>query len=74
MVKLSRKYGLLGLAALTPILLSIPLGIFIITRLESSRSKILLYMFISVTCWSIIITSAFELTRHKNIPEIINKK
>ncbi len=71
MVKLWRKYGLIGMAALTPMLFSIPLGIFFMTRFEKSKRKIILYMFISITAWSLILTSAFELLHVRNIPEII---
>jgi len=71
-VRIWKNYGLIGLAALTPILFSIPIGTFIITRLEHNHKKILLYMFISVTCWSLILTSIFELSHVRNIPEIIN--
>src|SRR3954470_3698697 len=45
-VRIWKNYGLIGLAALTPILFSIPIGTFIITRLEHNHKKILLYMFI----------------------------
>jgi hypothetical protein len=71
-VRIWKRYGLIGLAALTPILFSIPIGTFIITRLEHNRKKILLYMFISVSCWSLILTSIFELSHVRNIHEIIN--
>ena len=71
-VKLSRKFSLIWLATLTPILFSIPLGMFIITRLESNHKKILLYMLISVSCWSLVLTSIFELAHVRNIPEMIN--
>ena len=49
MVRIWKSYGLLGLAALTPVLFSIPLGTFFMVRLEKNRSKIILYMFISIT-------------------------
>ncbi|HRH65268.1 MAG TPA: hypothetical protein PLU53_03140 [Bacteroidia bacterium] len=71
MVKLWRNYGLIGLAALTPILFSIPLGTFFMTRLEKNRRKIIFYMFISVTSWSLLLTSLFELLHVRNIHEII---
>jgi hypothetical protein len=71
MVKLWRKYGLIGLAAVTPMVFSIPLGIFFMTRFEKNKRKIILYMFISITAWSLILTSAFELLHVRNIQEII---
>src|SRR5204863_6706992 len=72
-VRIWKNYGLIGLAALTPILFSIPIGTFIITLLEHNHKKILLYMFISVSCWSLVLTSIFELSHVRNIHEIINK-
>jgi len=71
-VRLSRKFSLIWMAALTPILFSIPLGMFVITRLEHNHKKILLYMLISVSCWSLVLTSIFELSHVRNIPEMIN--
>jgi hypothetical protein len=71
-VRIWKSYGLIGLAALTPILFSIPIGTFMITRLEHNHRKILLYMFVSVTCWSLILTSIFELSHVRNIHEIID--
>jgi uncharacterized membrane protein len=71
MVKIWKKYGLLGLAALTPVLFSIPIGIFFIGRLEKNRNKIVLYMFISITCWSLIITTFFQLSHARSWHEIL---
>jgi hypothetical protein len=71
-VRIWKSYGLIGLAALTPILFSIPIGTFIITRLEHNHKKILLYMLVSVTCWSLLLTTVFELFHVRNIPEIID--
>ncbi|MEO0310782.1 MAG: hypothetical protein RIQ89_439 [Bacteroidota bacterium] len=71
-VSIWRKYGLVGLAALTPILFSIPLGVFVMTRLEKNKKKILFFMFISIVCWSLVITIIFELMNKRNINELIN--
>ena len=71
-VRIWRRYGLIGLSALTPILFSIPLGMFIITRLEHNHRKILIYMLISVSCWSLLLTGIFELTHVRDIPEILD--
>jgi hypothetical protein len=71
-VRIWKSYGLIGLAALTPILFSIPIGTFIITRLEHNHKKILFYMLVSVSCWSLILTSIFELSHVRNIHEIID--
>jgi len=71
LIRLWQTYGLVGLALLTPILFSIPIGTFFLARLESNRKKILLYMFISITFWSLLLTSIFELTNARNLHEIL---
>jgi hypothetical protein len=71
-VRIWKSYGLIGLTALTPILFSIPIGTFMITRLEHNHRKILVYMLVSVTCWSLILTSIFELSHVRNIHEIMD--
>jgi len=70
-VRLWKRYGFTGVAAITPILLSIPLGTFILTRFESKKKKILLYLFVSIVFWSFTLTSVFELLRVRSIPEIL---
>lgn len=70
-VRIWRKYGLMGLAALTPVLFSIPLGTFFMSRLEKNKKKIIFYMFISITVWSLIITTLFEYTQTRTIQEIL---
>lgn len=71
MVRIWKKYGLVGLAALTPVIFSIPIGTFFMSRLEKNRNKILLYMFISITCWSLVLTTFFQLTHVRTLQEII---
>lgn len=52
-----RKYGLLGVAIITPVLLSIPLGTFIAARYFQNQSQVLKYLCASVVFWSVIISS-----------------
>ncbi len=56
-VKIKRDYGLIGLAAVTPTLLSIPLGTFLAARFFSDKRKVLLYLSASVVVWSVIVSS-----------------
>lgn len=70
-VRLWKRYGFVGVAAITPILLSIPLGTFILTRFENKKKKILVYLFVSIVFWSFALTSAFELLRIRSIPEFL---
>jgi hypothetical protein len=54
------KYGLAGIAFLTPVLLSIPIGTLIANSLVHNKRKILLFMFISLVFWSIALTTVFS--------------
>lgn len=60
-VKIWKKYGLTGIAIITPVILSIPIGTIVANSLESNKKKIFLYMFISLFLWSFTMTMAFEL-------------
>lgn len=54
-----RKYGLWGIAALTPTLLSIPLGTFLANKYYRNKKSVLFSLTISVICWSIIMSSFY---------------
>lgn len=51
-VILKNKYGLAGIVILTPILLSIPIGVFLITKYFGHRKISYLYLLISQIAWS----------------------
>jgi len=69
-VKLWKRYGLIGIAFLTPVLISIPIGTVIANAFEENKKKIFLYMFFSIVFWSILFTSVFELLHVVNLPEL----
>ena len=52
------KYGLAGIAFLTPIILTPIGGTLLAVSVSSNREKIILYMFISACAWSVILTLA----------------
>jgi uncharacterized membrane protein len=56
-VAVKRRFGLIGIALLTPLLLSIPLGCFLAVRYFKSKQRILPYMFVAILFWSITISS-----------------
>lgn len=56
-VRVKREYGLIGLAAVTPIFLSIPLGTFLAARYFHDPKKVISYLSASVLVWSIIVSS-----------------
>lgn len=64
-VNTRRKYGLWGIAALTPILLSIPLGTFLANKYYSNKKSVLLSLTVSVICWSLIMSSIYAILKVK---------
>ncbi len=56
-VRVKRDYGLIGLAAATPVLLSIPLGTFLAARYFPNPLKVISYLCASVVVWSVIVSS-----------------
>lgn len=61
-VRARQKFGLFGIAAITPILLSIPLGTFLATKYFHKKRKILVYLTLSVVFWSFIISTVIYLS------------
>jgi len=59
LVNARKKYGLWGIALLTPVLLSIPLGTFLANKYYKNKKTVLLSLIFSVFCWSIIISSVY---------------
>lgn len=51
-IRIKKKFGLTGIALLTPLLLSIPLGCFLAVRYFKNKQKVIIYMFTSVLIWS----------------------
>ena len=72
-VRIWRKYGLIGVSFLTPVLISIPIGTIIVNSFEQNKAKIFLYMFISIVFWSVTFTSIFEFLHVESIPELKSK-
>lgn len=65
LVKFSRKFGLLGLAFITPSILSIPLGSFISSRLNEkfvrNKPRLILYLLASVVFWAFAFSGLIEI-------------
>lgn len=60
-----KKYGLWGIAALTPILLSIPLGTFLAIKYYRNKKNVFLSLVLSVVCWSVIMSSIYAIFKMK---------
>ncbi len=56
-VKLKTKYGLWGLAALTPCLFSIPIGALLASRYYAKDSRTFPFFLGAIILWSILLTS-----------------
>ena len=54
-VKIKSKYGLYGIAFLSPIVFSIPIGCFLASRFYSSHKKNITAMLIAVFFWSLVL-------------------
>jgi len=55
-IRIKQRYGLLGIAVTTPLLLSIPLGTFLVVRYYRTRKIKFTYLIASNMVWSVIYT------------------
>ncbi len=55
LVKVKQRFGLGGVAALTPILLSIPVGVMFALALTHDKKKILITMLMSLFFWATVL-------------------
>jgi uncharacterized membrane protein len=62
-VKIWKKYGIIGIAFLTPILLTPIGGTLVANALGCKKQEIFKYMWISVIFWSYTITWAFKFAK-----------
>lgn len=58
-VKTKKKYGLIGIALITPFLLSIPVGVFLVVRYYRSSRYKFLYLIAANVLWSVIYTGFY---------------
>jgi hypothetical protein len=58
-VRIKQRYGLIGIAFTTPLLLSIPVGVFLVVRYYHSSKTKFLYLIGSNLVWSVIYTGFF---------------
>ena len=62
-VKVKRNQGLNGLAALTPVIISIPIGTILAARYFRDDKRALPILFSSVLFWDIVLSSFWNLTQ-----------
>jgi hypothetical protein len=56
-VTIWKKYGLVGVAALTPVLLTPIGGTLLAISFGAPRNKLIFYMFVSAAIWSVILSA-----------------
>lgn len=56
-VIVKKRFGLLGIAVLTPLLFSIPIGCFLAVRYFKDKQRIIIYMFGSILFWAVALSS-----------------
>lgn len=56
-VKLRNSYGLWGIIIMTPVIISIPIGAFLLKKYYSTHKHVLAYMMISILGWSLVFTT-----------------
>ena len=70
-VKIWKKYGLIGVAALTPIILTPIGGSILAVSSGSPKEKIVLFMFISASVWSVIFSVAIYFFGNEVLPDFV---
>lgn len=58
-IRVRLKFGLAGIAFITPILLSTPIGAFIAERFYRDKKKIILYLSAATVFWALALYSVF---------------
>ena len=54
-ITIKNKYGLIGISALTPILLSIPLGCFLASRFYKGKKSTIPVMLMGIVFWAFVL-------------------
>ncbi|MBC7693869.1 MAG: hypothetical protein H7141_00330 [Burkholderiales bacterium] len=58
-IRIKHRFGLTGIAILTPIFLSIPIGAFLAERFYKDKGKVILYLSTSAVLWCFILYFLF---------------
>lgn len=56
-VKFRNKYGFVGIIVATPVILSIPIGAFLLNRYYSRKKHVFAYMVLSILGWAILFSA-----------------
>lgn len=70
-VRIKDRFGLFGIAFVTPCIISIPVGTILAMNLYKNRKKVILYIMVSLVAWSLILNTAtlllFDFLREMNL-------
>lgn len=58
-IRVKHRFGLAGIAALAPFIISIPLGAFLGERFYKDKKKVILYISVSTIIWSNILYGVY---------------
>jgi len=70
-VKIWKKYGLVGVAALTPIFLTPIGGTLLAISSGSPKEKIILFMFVSASVWAVIFSVTVYFFGNEILPDFV---
>ena len=63
-IKAKQKFGLTGIAIITPLIMSFPLGCFVAVRYFHNRQKIILFMSVCTFGWSMLLFVFYNFFYH----------
>lgn len=69
--KIWKQYGLMGVAILTPLLFTPIGGTLLAISSGSSKDKIIFYMFVSASFWSVVISMAIYIFGNEVLPDYL---
>ncbi len=66
-----KKYGIVGVAALTPVVFTPIIGAILAVSFGSPKDKVIVYMFISASVWAVIVTFIVYEFGNSVLPDIV---
>jgi hypothetical protein len=69
--KIWQRYGLLGVALLTPIILTPIGGTLLAVSSGSPKEKIIFYMFVSASFWAVVISMSIYMFGNEVLPDFL---
>lgn len=62
-VRIKMKFGLAGIAFITPCIISIPIGTLVAFAFYKNRKRVLLYLFLSLLFWSLVLNGLAQILK-----------